>query len=423
MAIEDDVLVVGGGLAGVASALAAAGTGASVRVVSHKESTLRQASGLIDVLGYPPGDGGEGPVVDPFDALADLPGSHPYSLVGESALRRGLAAFDDAVGDAYRGGHTDRNALVATFGGTVKPTARYPAGVAPGLASDDAPALLVGFETRVDFDAPLAADHLAAAGVPFDVAGVTVAFPGGFRPDATVTRLARALDEDESVGGAGARAALADAVAPHVGSRERVGFPAVLGLDRPGAVRADLADRLGAAVFEVPTGPPSLPGMRLSARLDDALDAAGVRVSSGAPVVDREADGGRVERVFVDREGRRVPFAADQYVLATGGLVGGGVESDRESATEPVFGCHVPAPDDRYDWFGDAPFGDHPFARFGVDAGPDLRPRDAAGEVRFDNLRAAGGVLGGFDFASECSGSGVSLATGHAAGTAAGANA
>ncbi|TKX76713.1 FAD-dependent oxidoreductase, partial [Halorubrum sp. SD626R] len=47
MAIDSDVLVVGGGLAAVAAAVAAAREGADVRLVSHKSSTLRQASGLI----------------------------------------------------------------------------------------------------------------------------------------------------------------------------------------------------------------------------------------------------------------------------------------------------------------------------------------------------------------------------------------
>ena len=54
MAINSDVLVIGGGLAAVTAAVSAAREGADVRLVSHKASTLRQASGLIDALGYVP---------------------------------------------------------------------------------------------------------------------------------------------------------------------------------------------------------------------------------------------------------------------------------------------------------------------------------------------------------------------------------
>lgn len=415
MAIEDDVLVIGGGLAGTFAALAAARTGARCRVVSHKESTLRQASGLVDVLGYLPG--GDEPVAAPFEAVPDLPDEHPYSNVGVDAVREALAAFDGVAGETYRGSHTDRNALVPTFGGSVKPTARYPAGTAAGLASADGDALLVGFERGVDFDAPLAADRLRAAGVPFDVRGATVTFPGSFPTDATATRFAHALED------AGVRATVAERVKPHLNGEARVGFPAVVGGDDPNdheVVRADLEDRLDASVFEVPMGPPSLPGMRLESLLEDALREAGVRTTAGNPVVDFDADRGRIQEVYADRNGARIPYRAEEYVLATGGLVGKGIDSDRAGVREPVFDCHVPHPEDRYAWFDDATFGNHPFARFGLRVDRDCRPLDARGDPEFSNLRAAGAVLGGYDFAAEKSGSGVSIATGFAAGTGAG---
>ncbi|WP_254524510.1 glycerol-3-phosphate dehydrogenase subunit GlpB [Natrinema caseinilyticum] len=425
MAIEDDVLVIGGGLAGATAALAAADQGGRVRLVSAKQSTLRHASGLIDVLGYTPS--GEGPLSDPFAAIPDLPRGHPYERVGPDAVHEALDFFDAIAGDAYAGAGTESNALVMTFGGTVKPTARYPTATAAGLASDDRDALLVGFETLPDFDAPLSAAHLESAGVPFAVRGVTVRFPGLARDDAKLTRYAHLLDRDERVsaaGGSGAREALAATVEPHVAGASRVGFPAVLGDERADEVRADLADRLGAEVFEVPMGPPSLPGVRLEELLYDALSDAGVRVTTGVPVVDYEPDAegaGRIDRVVVDRNGTDVPHRADQYVLATGGLVGKGVRSDRERVFEPIFDCHVPHPADRYDWFVDDAFGDQPYAKFGLPVDRDLRPLDATGDPEFANLRAAGAIVGGYDFAAEKSGAGVSLATGSVAGRGAGA--
>ncbi|WP_049992277.1 glycerol-3-phosphate dehydrogenase subunit GlpB [Natrinema salifodinae] len=457
MAIEDDILVIGGGLAGATAALAAADQGARVRLVSHKQSTLRHASGLVDVLGYAPDEDGEGPLADPFAALADLPEGHPYERVGTDAVRDALSFFDDVAGEAYEGGHTDANALVPTHGGTVKPTARYPASTAAGLASDDRDVLLVGVATLPDFEAPLAADHLAAAGVPFEARGVTIQFPGIRRDDAKITRYAHVLDQDERVptaggGETGAREALATAVGRHLDGEARVGFPAVLGDEYADEVRADLADRLGADVFEVPMGPPSLPGLRLEDLLYDALEEAGVRTVTGVPVVDYETDGAashadepaRIDHVVVDRNGTEIPHRADEYVLATGGLVGKGVRSrrnrDAESGNaesgnsehgigaaedasersgvvfEPIFDCHVPHPADRYEWFVDDAFGDQPYARFGLAVDRDLRPLDAGDEPEFSNLRAAGAVLGGYDFAAEKSGAGVSLATGYVAG-------
>ncbi|WP_128905873.1 glycerol-3-phosphate dehydrogenase subunit GlpB [Halorubrum amylolyticum] len=447
MAIDSDVLVVGGGVAAITAAIAAAREGADVRLVSHKASTLRQASGLIDALGYvpateparplrdgPPTAGREldrddwpdpdGPLADPFEAIDRLPETHPYRVLGADALREGLDLFDELAGDAYRGSHTDTNALLPTFGGSVKPIARYPAAAEAGLASDDRPALIVGFRSLTEYDARAFAGRLEAAGVPFDVAGAEVEFAEAFRADTKVTRLAKALDHDEAIDGTPAREALAKAVAPHLhdvvdeaGGVERVGFPAFLGDQAGDAVRAELADRLGADVFEIPMGPPSLPGLRLEDRLYDALDAEGVRFETGNPVVgiETEADGA-IETVAVDRKGRETPYGADAFVLATGGLVGKGLDSDREGVREPVFDLHVKQPADRYEWFVDDAFGDQPYARFGVRIGEDGRALDAAGDAAYDNVFAAGGVVGGADVAREKSASGVSLATGIVAG-------
>ena len=450
MAIESDVLVVGGGLAAVTAAVSAAREGADVRLVSHKASTLRQASGLIDALGYvpatepskslregPPTAGREsdrdewpdpeGPLADPFEGTDRLPESHPYRTVGSDALREGLDLFDELTGDAYRGGHTDRNALVPTFGGTVKPTARYPAAAAAGLASDDRPMAVVGFRSLTEYDARAFAGRLAAAGVPFDVAGVEATFAEAFRADAKITRLATALDRGEDIDGTPAREALATAVAPRlrdavddaggVNRVDRVGFPAVLGDDESDAVRAELAERIGADVFEIPAGPPSLPGLRLEDRLFDALNAEGVRFETGTPVVGVEsAADGRVETVAIARKGSTAPYGADAFVLATGGLVGKGLDSDRDGVREPVFGLHVAQPDDRYEWFVDDVFGDQPYARFGVRVDEAARALGADGEPAYENVFAAGGVVGGADVAREKSAGGVSLATGVVAG-------
>jgi len=417
MAISDDVLVIGGGIAGLTSAIAAAKTGAQTRLVTHKQSTFGNASGLVDVLGYAPGE--DTPLSDPYDAFERLPAEHPYSKVGADAVREGLALFDDAVGEEYRGDHAETNALVPTHAGSVKPTARYPRSVAPGLASDDRDTLLVGIDSVTGFDAPMAAEHLERVGVPFDVRGETVRFPKSFPQDTDVTRYARALDRNEPTDDGPVRTVLADRVDDHLEDERRVGFPAVLGDSRHEIVRTELQDRLGIDVFEVPTGPPSLPGLRLEDTLYEAAEDAGVRITSGNPIVDYDADSGRVEQVLMDRLGSEVAYEAQQYVLATGGAVGGGIESDRDVVEESIFGLPVEHPDDRYEWFDDDVWGDHSYTKFGVSVDADLRP--VAGEdVQFENVRAAGTVIGGYDFATEKSGCGVSLATGYVAGNQAG---
>ncbi|MEF8893811.1 anaerobic glycerol-3-phosphate dehydrogenase subunit B, partial [Halodesulfurarchaeum sp.] len=267
----------------------------------------------------------------------------------------------------------------------------------------------------VDFDAPSAAAHLVAAGVPFEARGATISFPLDFEADAKQTRYAHALDIDEG----GVRARLADRIAAQHEGEPRIGLPAVLGTDEHHEIRNELATALDAAVFEVPTGPPSLPGIRLETLFRSALREAGVEVVQNT-VVESQATGRQIASVTVDRNGQRISHAASSFVLATGGLVGTGLESAREGVREPVFGCQVPVPEDRSEWYVTDPYGEQPYARFGVSVDEQLRPQSAVGDPEFENLRAAGSVIGGFDFTASGSGTGISLATGELAGRLAG---
>lgn len=414
MADDLDVLVVGGGLAGCTAALAAsrAGAATSVGLVTAAESTLQDATGLIDVLGYTPE--GAGPLVDPFGAMDDLPSTHPYSIVGEGAVRDGLALFDDVVGDRYCGGATDDNTLMPTYGGSVKPTARYPRSMAAGLASRMETTTLVGFERLTAYDAQFTADRLGSTDLPAPVTGMSISFPLTVTDPPVATRYASALEANEETDdGRPVRTALADAMLSVTGYQDRVGVPAVLGWESVTEIREALERSVQVPVFELPMGPPSVPGGRLESRFRAALADAGVDLRTGQRVTAVESGDGRVSGVRLDDGTEMV---ATEYVLATGGVAGSGIDSTSETVHEPLFGCHVENPPDRADWAAPDPLAYQPFARFGVTVDDGLRPLDADGDREYENLRAAGAVVSGYNFAAEKSGGGVSLATGTVAG-------
>ena len=108
-----------------------------------------------------------------------------------------------------------------------------------------------------------------------------------------------------------------------------------------------------------------------------------------------DPEDGRITTVYTDRGGQRLPFEAKQVVLATGGLIGKGVRSSRESVYEPIFDCRVSHPEERSKWSREGAFDDHPFARFGVSVDRDMQPLNAEERVEYENLRAAGSVLEG----------------------------
>jgi glycerol-3-phosphate dehydrogenase subunit B len=185
-------------------------------------------------------------------------------------------------------------------------------------------------------------------------------------------------------------------------------------------VRLDLEQALGAPVFEVPTLPPSVPGIRLFEALRARLRAAGGRLVVGQSVIGGQGEHGRLEAVIVASAARMVAYRATSFVLATGGLASGGLELDshgrvRETILDlPVAG----APDREQGLFSPGYFDEHPVARAGLAVDERLRPLDAEGHPVFENVHAAGAVLAGALPWREQSGNGISLATGYAAAEA-----
>ncbi|AKH97994.1 glycerol-3-phosphate dehydrogenase subunit GlpB [Halanaeroarchaeum sulfurireducens] len=409
-----DVVVVGGGLAGRMAALAASDAGASVHVVSAAEGELRHGSAMVDVLGYAPASGE--PIARPFEHLADLPPAHPYSLLGEGTIRRAMAFLCDRLGDRYRGLDSDRNTLLSSQLGIPIPAFGYPTTVELGSLSRQGDVLLVDVRPLPDFDAAIAARNLDRAGVPATVDAVSIDLTDVLAGDVSRLRVAQRLDVEmgQKPSERDLLPALHEALHDRSMGYDRVGLPAVLGIERAEWVRKMTAEPLESEVFEIPTGPQSVLGIRFDRKLDEALSRADVYQTQGPRVVDYRASDGHVSAIAIDREGATEWIRGQHFVLATGGLVGGGLDQRDDELFDPVFDVPVDGPAGA--WTAADPFQTQPFARVGVQVDDGLRPLDASGEPSHANLRAVGDVLGGFDPVAEGSGAGIAAATGYAAG-------
>jgi glycerol-3-phosphate dehydrogenase subunit B len=179
-----------------------------------------------------------------------------------------------------------------------------------------------------------------------------------------------------------------------------------------------MEDRLGRPVFEVPTLPPSVPGMRVFATLRERLRRAGGRLILNVVVTGADRAGGRITAVRARIGLRDAVHEADWVVLASGGFASGGLELDsgwvaHETALGlPVTG--VPAPEASR--FRPGYFDDHPIGRAGVAVDGDQRPIGPDGVRAVENVLVAGATLAGAEPWREKSGDGLSLATGHRAG-------
>jgi len=413
---EPETIVVGAGLSGLMTANLLAQAGQKVRLLAHGIGAIALATGAIDVLGFHPADS-DTPLENPFaaldDFLAERP-AHPYRLTGADAIRRGLDALKRitaAQGLPYIG-ETEKNLRLPTALGAIHPAALAPQSLAQGDVTRGGRMLIVGFDELRDFYPALMVENLNAQKLGVQAKAVTLRLPAPVngRMNITPIELAHAFDRPDF------RRRLLAALKPHARGFRRIGFPAVLGLKNHPLVLADLESALGKTVFEISTLPPSVPGRRLFEALKANLLAHGGEFLLGIKVVDGEISGGRVQSIRTESASRLLTHRADNFVLATGGIFGGGVNTALDgSAREPIFGLPVAASTDRHQWFTDRFIGEHttgqPVNRFGVRVNARLKPVREDGPVIAENLFITGAQLAGFSWTDGRTGGGVALAS------------
>ncbi len=274
--------------------------------------------------------------------------------------------------------------------------------------------LIVGFEGLRDFYPHLIAENLRAQGY----AARSVLLPFALltdRHDSNSVQQARGLEEPKRL------AALAQALKKAVHPGERIGLPAILGLDHHAQVLADLQSQTGATLFEIPTLPPSVPGMRLFAALRRKLSELGVSVYPNMTVIDFKANDGTIEWVASETSGRPLKHRAAAYLLATGGILGGGFNSDHTGrAWEVIFDLPLTVPQERSAWFAPqflSPTG-HPVFNGGVTVNRNFQPTGEGGQPVYANLWAAGNLLADNDAILQRSLEGIAITTGVAAAQA-----
>ena len=410
-----DVLIIGAGPAGLLAAWVARQRGAKVRVLASGIGTTHISPGWIQVLNEAPGASLE-------NWIAAHP-EHPYALAGVDALASGLAAlrevggraglhYMDAPSPSSGQGLASNFRLPTALGGVIE-AAVVPESFAAGDLRRPGALLIAGPAGWRDFYPGLCAENLTRQGCPAQAASFDLPEMHTSHFDATPVGLARLFDR------ADVRERVAAQLKPKLDGATRLGFPAVLGLEHSAEAWRDLSDHLGVPAFEIPTLPPSVPGMRLFNAFKAALTQAGVPILLDMTAVRGVVEGGRATGIGVPDVVRDRTYRADTFILATGGLYGGGITSDYTGTLrEAVFGLPLEAPTGGPDaWFTPQFLGPagHPIHRAGVRANAQMQPIDESGRVILENVRLAGRLLAGYDPLAEGSTEGVWLATSYRA--------
>ena len=409
---QADVVVIGAGLAGLSCAAELAERGARVFLAAKGMATTHWTHGGLDLAATP----GAPSIREAIAGLSATAG-HPYARLG-SEVDGAVTGHLDRLARAglpMAGSMDDRLVPIPTAIGALRPAAILPAAQAAALApwSGDG-LLLVGYARYRDAWAGYAARNLAAADWPKgprEVRAVEVELPQARELHNLNARTLGLLFDDPTW----RRQALRAVAAAVPAGSWRIGLPATLGIRTHADALAEAESSLGHRVVEIPSLPPSVPGIRLYEALRATIDRAGGRLQIGFDVAHVERHGRRVRAIHTGAAARTFRIGGDEFVLATGGIGGEGIRARRDGRlVERVFGLHVTAPP-RDRWFDDDALAPHPVEALGIATDEHLRPLDASGDVELENVHVIGSALAGMHYLAERCGDGVALASAHRA--------
>lgn len=401
-----DTIVIGGGLAGLTTALKLQDGGQNVAVASFGQSTLHFGGGQLDLLGYD----ANGKVVEhPLQAIAELPARHPYHKVKNvEALAAEAQQLLSDVGFATVGS-AEANHYRLTPMGVAKPAWLIEADMACLDEEGKAPAkwgktVVVNIKGYLDWPVPFLLAGLKKLGVQAGYREITTPELENARKSPSemrATSIARVLTTDERV------RAVAQAVNDVDGGCDTVLLPAVLGYSNDHE-NALLKSLVKAQVVFVATLPPSVPGTRLQTLLRRRFIARGGTFLTGDKVVAAELRDCKVQSVNT----AHLPddaLSADNYVLAAGSFQNHGIEANYQRVYEPLFGLDIDGPVKRTELTAPSAWQAQPYMECGVAADADLHPLKDGKPVA--NLWAAGAVLGGHNAIKLADGTGVDMLT------------
>ena len=397
-----DLIIIGMGLSGLMAAKTAVELGKKVLILGKGIGSLSLFSNTIDVLGQSPKE------VKMRDSLSqwikDHP-EHPYSKVGPERIEEALSSFLSLFPPSYSfQAIGSSNSLIPTGAGTLRPTYLIPMTMIEGIFFGKGDTLIAGIKGFKDFYAHYIADHLKCR-------GIILSLPDAPYQEMTATALARLMEKKSF------RDSIGREIKKQLHGEIRIGFPALLGIHDPIQVKEELEKTIGAKVFEIPTLPPSIPGMRIFYHFKQWLIQKGCTFLLGYPVSKATLKGKRCEGIELLHPPLITTHSADRYILATGRFIGGGLKADMERVSEPIFNLPVYQPKSQEDWFRNNFFDgpSHPIHQAGILVDSSFRPVDERRDPILENVGVAGSILAHHHCIDEKSREGIEISTGYMA--------
>ena len=390
-----DTVIIGGGLSALLCGIELVRNGKKAAIVTTGHSSLHFSSGSFGLY-----NGAE-----PLKAVESLTESHPYSKLGEDieALAAKATEILNIAGIATVG-EAVANHYIMTPTGAMRQCWLSMEGMVTskdGKSFDFSEALILCPEGFIDFYAQFVVDSMNKLGVKtsqeiFSLPELVVR-----RNNPTEMRsvsVARVFDKEENI------QALATIISRQAKGVDTVIMPAVLGFER-----ADVLSRLekmtDKRILTVATLPPSVEGIKAERALRKTFENMGGVIFNGHTATSFTMEDGAVESITTSKG---VTLVANEFVLATGSFIGGGLTSEKRKISEPLFGADI-APCASGEYVTRNIFEAQPFMAAGVFT--DEQFKVAVGGAAVDNLYGCGAILSGYNPVKEGCGAGVAMFT------------
>ena len=409
---ETELAVIGSGIAGFAASIFALNRKIDTAQVGNT-GAVAYTTGYLDLLGSVEGSGVA--IDNPWEGIEQLKKSHPdhpLCRIPAADIREGFEQFTAFLGEcgiAYTKPQDD-NITALTPAGTLKKTLCVPTTMAAGPKAFAAksPCVIIDFKGLKGFSAHQVVANLQDQWPTLSAERIT--FPGMDKGEIYPEVMARALEVSAT------RQELAALLKQAAGQAKVIGLPALLGMHEPDVIKTDLEKLTGLQIFEIPTMPPSVPGIRLREMFEQIFPQKGIALITQQKVTSLTFDDDGALLKLRDNYGP-ITIHSKAVILATGRFLSGGLEAQITGISESLLDLPVTQPVDRTDWYseGYTDHEGHAIHKAGIEIDSSYRPLAQNGEPYDERLFAAGIILAHQDWIRGRSGAGIAIATAYKA--------
>lgn len=318
-----DIVVIGQGLTGLLSAIYAKDSYKSVALVSTGTGKIIQSTGVMDVI-----PGGK----EERGLFIQLHGEQQVNQMKEA-----LNKFRELMRklDYPYEGTMYHSSDILTGAGHIKETSLYPQTIYPIPTSGKV--VIVGFSELLDFQPRYMMENLKKYRPHLHVEAIQIATGKHSLRTLTQLDIARLMERTEI------RQDIIQQIKEKVvtTNADMYIFPSCLGIEGWREVKEHLEIDLNGMVSETVGMPPNATAIRLYQLLKREATQKGVRFFNNTTTERVDIVDGQVSTLFVNNHTKTIPLHAKSYIVATGGVLGGGLEITHSGYVDRSLGLLV----------------------------------------------------------------------------------